>query len=379
MAKAVVPSSAMAVAPPSALVVPPNKTVRLVSYDVLDCTFGSGYHTGAVLENGRPYTRVVAMDSDPEVTVMARELLEEFGDDRLRLYCNRMSEMKAMFGERSFDAVVIDPGPSVSQAEDPERGFLLFDESEHAMDMRYSCTSGIGALEYLNTVPQHTLASALRSYGILTPEQSMKMARAIRKGRPFTSSRKVLQVVEDTGDDLPEEGWQAQDSRRKAPMSWKFLTSLRCIINREHYELSEALRHAFLVLRDNGRLVVFTRLPWEEELVKQTVEAHPYALLCYSEKIGVENVQEFGHVRHTIMWVLTKTAESAFVMKNTQSLTGDAVKESSTRWMNGMFAGQTHGFPAHNFTFENMDAKERRVARRNVQTPDFDYDDDDRR
>ncbi|CAC9489971.1 S-adenosyl-methyltransferase mraW-like protein [Leishmania infantum JPCM5] len=357
---------------------PLAKRKRLVSYDVLDCTFGSGFHTGVVLENGRPYTRVVAMDCDVEATVSAREIVDEFGADRFRFYARPMSEAKAMFGERSFDAVMIDPGPSLTQLENPERGFLLDDESDHALDMRYGPTHGLGALEYLNTVPQHALSGALASYELLTPQQSMKLARAIRQRRPFDGAQRVLEAVEEAGNELPEEGWGTQDSRRKTSMSWNFMTSLRCIVNHERHELSEALQNALLLLRTDGRLVVFSRLPWEEKLISTTISQHPHALLSYSEAIPIEDVQDHGHSRHTKMWIATRTQSSSYVLKNSQALTEEAVQESSMRWMSGLFAGQTFGFPANNFTFENKDGKDWAAVRRNKDSPPFDSDDDPR-
>ncbi|KPA83875.1 putative mitochondrial S-adenosyl-methyltransferase mraW-like protein [Leptomonas pyrrhocoris] len=353
-----------------------TKQKRLISYDVLDCTFGTGFHSGVVLENGKPYTRVVAMDCDLDAATGAREVAEEFGSHRFRFYARPMSEAKALFGERSFDAVVIDPGPSLTQLENPERGFLLDDESDHCLDMRYGPSHGLSALEYLNTVPQNSLSRSLASYELLTPEQSTKLARAIRKGRPFGASRRVLEVVEEAGNDLPEEGWMAQDSRRKAPMSWKFLTSLRCIVNHERYELSEALQNALLLLRSDGRLVVFSRLPWEEKVIASTIEQHPHALLSYSERVSIEDVQEHGHSRHTKMWVATRTKQSSYILKNSRSLTEEAVRESAVRWMGGLYAGQTYGFPANNFTFENRDRKDWAAVRNNSKPLPFDWDDD---
>lgn len=370
--------NALALSSPGALLPAPKKR-RLVSFDVLDCTFGGGYHTGAILENGRPYTRVVALDCDPDARRSAREIAKEFGADRFRFYCNRMSEIVSMFGERSFDAVMIDPGPSYTQLENPERGFLLDEESNHQFDMRYSCSSGASALEYLNTVPQHTLSAALAAYELLTPQQSMKMARTIRIRRPFTGSIALLEAVEMAGDELPKEGWLAQDSRRRAPMSWKFLCSLRGIVNNERQELEKALQQAFLMLRDDGRLVVCTRLKWEEELLQKALDEHPHGLLAYTERIDVEQVADHGHSRHTKLWVATKVKKSSFVLKNATELTEDKVRESAVRWMGGTFAGQTHGFPAHNFTFENVDPKERRTKRRNAGPLPFDHDEEETR
>ncbi|ESL11319.1 S-adenosyl-methyltransferase mraW-like protein [Trypanosoma rangeli SC58] len=350
-----------------------TKPKRAVLYDVLDCTLGGGFHAGAVLENGAPYTRVVAMDCDHDAMQTAAELADQFGADRFKFFCCKMSEARSFFGERSFDAVMIDGGPSETQLEDPERGFLLDDESAHHLDMRYGPQVGLGALAYLNTVPQHVLSGALRAYGLLTPEQSMKMAREVRRRRPFASSQEVLGCAELAGDVLPEEGWRTQSSRRKTPMSLKFLTSLRCIVNNEMYELREAVENALLLLRDDGRLVVFSRLGWEEQLIRNTVEGHPYALLSYTEDVPAEEVGDYGFTRHTKMWVVVRTAKSSCALKNAASLTEERVRESSLRWLSGMYAGQTYGFPANNFTFQNEEPRERRTRERNGKPPPPDY------
>nr|6SG9_FF Chain FF, mt-SAF14 [Trypanosoma brucei brucei]6SGA_FF Chain FF, mt-SAF14 [Trypanosoma brucei brucei]6SGB_FF Chain FF, mt-SAF14 [Trypanosoma brucei brucei] len=355
-----------------------TKQKRLVSYDVLDCTLGSGYHAGAVLENGGPYTRVVALDCDHDAMHAARDLVEEFGGDRFRFYCCKMSEAKAMFGERSFDAIMIDGGVSDTQLEDPERGFLLDDEGGHRLDMRFGPQMGVGALEYLNTVSQHTLVSSLLAYGLLEYGQAMKMSRAITRRKPFVDSREVLTCIEQAGDELPEGGWRSQGSRRKSPMSWKFLTSLRCIINNEMYELRQGIENALLMLRDDGRLVVFSRLPWEERLVRGTVDDHPHALLSYVEDISIDDVQIYGFTRHAKMWVITRAASSAYALKNTTTLTEEKFRESSVRWLTGMYAGQTHGFPANNFTFENFERKEWVTLRRNGKPPPVDVGLDDK-
>lgn len=352
---------------------------RLVTYDVLDCTFGGGYHSGAILENGKPYTRVVALDCDPDVANVARTLAQEFGSDRFRFLSANMSSIYAMFGERSFDAVMIDPGPSVQQLEDPARGFLLQDESDHSLDMRYGPSIGTPLLPFLNTVPQRTLALSLAEYELLTMEQSVKFARIIRKGRPFKGSIDFLEKIEWIGTDEPLSDWTNQSSRKKASMPWEFVTSLRCLINDEKSELLSALRHAFLLVRDSGRVVVFSRLPWEEKLIEKTIQEHPHALLSYTENIDDNSVKTYGHSRHTKMWVAQRCKSSSFVLKNAaQPASSEEIKESHLRWMTGLYAGQSYGFPANNLTFENLEPSERRAMRRNASPPPPDYDDDER-
>lgn len=352
-----------------------ESTKRLVTYDVLDCTLGGGYHTGAVLENGSPYTRVVALDCDPEAGEIGKNLCDEFGTNRIRFFTAKMSESLSMFGEKSFDAVIIDPGPSLLQLENPARGFLLNDESDHSLDMRYGPQFGTPALSYLNSVPQRSLSLSLQEYGLLTPEQAEKFARLIRTHRPFNGAMDLFSSIEGVGGDEILDSWINQASIRKRSMPWEFITSLRCIVNDEKGELTAALHHALLLLRKNGRLVVFSYLPWEEELIKRTIHEHPYCVLCYSEEIDLENTNQFGHSRHIKMWVGSRVERSSFLLKNSsESFTDDAIGKSQLNWMTGLYAGQTHGFPANNFTFENLEPKERATLRKNALPPPIDDD-----
>lgn len=354
-----------------------HKRERLVTYDVLDCTLGGGYHSGAILQNGKPYTRIVSIDCDPEASTVARDLSHQFGSHRIRFYQSKMSEIKSMFGEKSFDAVMIDPGPSVQQLEDPIRGFLLTDENDHSFDMRYAQKFGISALSYLNSVPQKALVLALMEYKLLTPEQASKFGRIIRKCRPFKGSLDLLERIDSLEPDVVSDTWSLQSSHRKALMSWEFLTSIRCIINNEKIELLEAIQQAFLLLRENGRLVIFSRLPWEEDIIRRSIDEHPNGIFTYSEVVESSEILKYGHSRHTKMWVAHRTKNSAFVTKNrVKSFEDEEIKQSHMRWMTELYASQTHGFPANNFTFENFEPGEKNTLRRNMQPPPFDFDDE---
>lgn len=374
-AMAAASSNAIAVQQQPTALAMPERPKRIVVYDVLDCTLGGGLHTGAVLFNGKPYTRVVALDCDYAVLPIAKELEQEFGPHRFRYYGNKMSEAQSMFGEDSFDAVMIDPGPTDTQLEDPRRGFQLDSEHDGPLDMRYGPQMRQGALDYLNCCSQSELSDALSRYGLLTVEQSAKVARSIGARRPFRSSRDVIAAVSFAGEGIPDEGWRCQASRRKLPMSMKFFFSVRGIVNSEYHELREGLAAALLVLRDGGRLTVTTRLQWEECVVADFVKNHPFALLLYCEEVPMDEVTESGHIRHTKLWAIGKTKKSAFVTKNI-NITSEEVEQSASEWVLGAVGGQRKGFPAQNFAFKGLDRAEKRAKKNMSKGVPFDHDTD---
>lgn len=346
---------------------------RLVRFDVLDCTFGTGGHSEGILQAGAPYARVVAMDCDYATARIAEETVSRFGPERFRFFCNRMSESLSMFGEDAFDAVIVDPGPTETQVMDPRRGFLVDDENSHPMDMRYGPQLKMGALEYLNTCSRSELREALARYSLLSSDQAARIARFIAHRRPFYGSHDVVAAVSSPGEEFSEDVWQCQATLKKMPLPNKFLLSLRGIVNNEWYELKTALENGLLLLRNGGRLVVLTYLKWEEALVNELHLHHPHALLLYQEDIDVDEVKSTGASRHTKLWVLCKTNTSAFVVKNI-NITEEEVQDSALHWVLGAGGGQTRGFPAQNFTFKHQSAKERRIAKANREAPPFDKD-----
>ena len=94
----------------------------------LDCTFGGGGHSRAILERGATAgVSLSAMDRDPAALPRAEKFAESFGD-RFRFYgfCfSRLDEVK----EAPFDGILMDIGVSSFQLDDESRGFSFRKEA----------------------------------------------------------------------------------------------------------------------------------------------------------------------------------------------------------------------------------------------------------
>jgi hypothetical protein len=117
-----------------------GQTPRFVTYDVLDCTLGGGHHSAAILAEGAPYSRVVALDCDHDVRRTAAAMRDEFGVERFQFFPERMSRAHDLFGDEAFDCVMLDPGPNMDQLDDLSRGFTL--EPGVAGAMTWICVTG---------------------------------------------------------------------------------------------------------------------------------------------------------------------------------------------------------------------------------------------
>ena len=382
----------------------PMRQERLVSFDVLDCSLGSGQHSGLILESA-PYARVVSLDCDYAARYVARELAGQFGADRYRHFGNRASDARGMFGERSFDAIIADFGPSDDQLDDPSRGFLLHsDDGAGKLDMRYGPQLGTSAMEMLNHSTYHYLVESMIKYEMVGLPVASKFARNVCNKRPFTCSSQVLGLIQNIAGSFPAGGWWCSSSFKKTPLSLKLMLTLRCVVNNEFKELEAVLNDSMVMLRDDGRVAVVSKLPWEEKMIQSFAEQHPFALLTYKEKLSIadggevpdevdrdhlrndsilldgaggvdeEDEKELAVRRHSTLWVLSRSAQSTFRVKNA-ALSERQIVESGIRWVYGMHGGQTKGYPACNFSFERPDWKERRIAKRNMADPPFDPDD----
>jgi 16S rRNA (cytosine1402-N4)-methyltransferase len=103
----------------------------------LDCTFGGGGHTRAILEAAHG-VQVVALDRDPEALARAEVLSDEFAG-RFTLKIRNFSDLTGLGGD-GFDGILFDFGLSSFQIDDPQRGFSF--RADGPADMRMDRRAG---------------------------------------------------------------------------------------------------------------------------------------------------------------------------------------------------------------------------------------------
>lgn len=137
--------------------------VSATNLRVIDATFGYGGYTRAFLMSD-PNVRVLAIDQDPVAVERARELVAEFGQERLQFAQGRFSQMSHLHASRigdGVDAVVFDLGVSSMQIDTAERGFSF--KHDGPLDMRMSQDPEIpSAADIINFSPSHVIADILK-------------------------------------------------------------------------------------------------------------------------------------------------------------------------------------------------------------------------
>lgn len=231
----------------------------------LDCTFGRGGHTRALLARLGPGARMIVLDRDPAAIAVAGALAA--ADDRVEAVRAPFSQLAAVVAERGLrarvDGLLFDLGVSSPQLDDATRGFGF--DSPH-LDMRMDPEHGVGAAEWLQSAAESDIADVIHTLG--EDRFARRIARAIvqrRAQQPITSATELAELVA---------GAVPRRERGKHPATRTF-QALRMHLNAELDELRTALDAALEALAPGGRLVVISFHSLEDRIVKQFMAPPP--------------------------------------------------------------------------------------------------------
>ncbi len=226
---------------------------------IVDGTFGAGGYSRALLGSAR--CRVVAIDRDPHVQLLADALAREFAPEHFLFLAGRFSAMVTLLadaGIEAVDAVVLDIGVSSMQFDDAARGFSF--QADAPLDMRMG-QAGISAADVVNGYSEAELVRILRDYG--EERDAPRIARAISAKRAEGKIETTRQLA-----DIIKGAVRGAGAMKIHPATRSF-QALRIEVNQELAELESALEAAQQLLKPGGRLVVVTFHSLEDRIVKQ--------------------------------------------------------------------------------------------------------------
>ena len=228
----------------------------------VDCTFGRGGHSRAILQRLDGRGRLLAFDKDPEAARFAREEFagnEVFSFHPYSFTC--LGEVIGQAGLRGMvDGLLFDLGVSSPQLDDPSRGFSFLRDG--MLDMRMNPGAGTGAADWINQADRAEISGVLRNYG--EERYAGRIARAIterRVERAITSTRELAELIRAAVPGI-EPG--------RHPATRSFL-AIRIHVNNELEELQTALSQVTEALRPGGRLVVISFHSGEDRIVKRFI------------------------------------------------------------------------------------------------------------
>ena len=226
----------------------------------VDCTYGRGGHSGAILAALGERGRLLAFDRDAAAIAAARG---RFGGDARFEALHASFATLADTAERrgwtgSIDGVLFDLGVSSPQLDEAGRGFSFLRDGE--LDMRFDPRSGQSAADWLNSAAEAEIADVLKRLG--EERYARRIAGAIARTRRETPIRRTAELRNLIARTVPTR------EREKDPATRAFL-AIRMHVNGELDELQRALPQAIAVLKPGGRLVVISFHSLEDRQVKR--------------------------------------------------------------------------------------------------------------
>jgi 16S rRNA (cytosine1402-N4)-methyltransferase len=218
----------------------------------VDCTFGGGGHSRAILERLGPDGRLIAFDQDEQ----ARQNLP---DDKRLLFVphnfRHIQRFLRLHRITQVDGILADLGVSSHQFDEASRGFSTRFEAD--LDMRMDTRQELTAFTVVQTYPEQRLHKLFEQYGEVT--NSKTLARTIVQLR----SSQSLQTISNFKHAL-------HSVVKGNPNKYfaQVFQALRIEVNDELGALKEMLQQAPDLLKQEGRIAIITFHSLEDRIVK---------------------------------------------------------------------------------------------------------------
>lgn len=239
-----------------ALVIDPNGIY-------IDCTFGRGGHSRAILSRLSEEGRLIGFDKDLQAIAVGEELQQE--DARFSIVHESFSLLEQEVSKRSWvgevTGVLMDLGVSSPQLDQAERGFSFMQDGP--LDMRMDTTRGQTAEQWIATTDEDDMVWAFKAFG--EERYAKRIARAIVEKRakaPITRTKQLADIISEA-----HPRWE----KHKHPATRCF-QAIRIAVNRELDDLKDTLEQVLNVLKVGGRLVAISFHSLEDRIVKQFIQ-----------------------------------------------------------------------------------------------------------
>ena len=229
---------------------------------VLDATLGMGGHSKALLEKF-PNLKIIAIDRDASAIEIATKNLKSFAS-RIQIVhavYDEISQALSGLGIKEVDGALFDLGVSSMQLDQADRGFAYSNDAP--LDMRMDQSTGLSALDILNTYSFGELVRVIRNFG--EEKFATKIADNIIKAREAKTLNTTKDLAEIVKNSIP-----APARRTGGNPAKRTFQALRIEVNQELEVLERALPQAIEALRLGGRLVVMSYQSLEDKIVKKS-------------------------------------------------------------------------------------------------------------
>lgn len=219
----------------------------------VDCTFGGGGHSRAILARLGNKGRLYGFDQD-------REAYRNTTDDErftfVRGNFKYISNFLKYYGEDKVDGILADLGVSSHHFDEAERGFSY--RFDGALDMRMNREASFTAEELINGYDEQALADILYLYG------ELRNARRIANAIVCRRQTKAIKTIFELTEVLRPFCTKGKEYKELAPI----FQAIRIEVNAELDSLKTLLCRSVDLLRSGGRIAVISYHSLEDRLVK---------------------------------------------------------------------------------------------------------------
>ena len=247
----------------------------------VDCTFGGGGHSKAILDKLNEKGKLIAFDQDEEAK-------KNLPDDARIIFVSQnfrhLQKFLRLHKITEVDGILADLGVSSHQFDIPERGFSTRFNAN--MDMRMDQRQKLMAMDVLKNYNEERLHKIFEQYGEVTNAKTL--ARLIVHNRNTIT----MQTIDDFKN--------AVHSIVKGNPNKYFaqvFQALRIEVNDEFNALKDMLLQCVDLLKANGRVAIITFHSLEDRIVKNFF------------KNGVEDVRTdevYGIKNENPLYLITK-------------------------------------------------------------------------
>ena len=218
----------------------------------VDCTFGGGGHSKAILEKLGADGKLIAFDQDEDAK-------RNLPDDKRVIFVphnfRHLSRFLRLHNVAAVDGIMADLGVSSHQFDEAGRGFST--RFDAALDMRMDQRQTLTAHDVVKTYSELQLHKLFEQYGEVTNAKTL--ARTIVQVRNHVSLKTI-----DTFKNALREVVKGNPNKYFAQV----FQALRIEVNDELGALKEMLQQIPKLLKPGGRVAIITFHSLEDRLVK---------------------------------------------------------------------------------------------------------------